>query len=168
MDMEDFNQAWRQHSDSLRRYLAHSILSQEDAKDALNDIALKCLENWHKIRKKDDPKPWMYQIARNHVRDYYRSHHHRYSRSLENADVVDLIREYDRIDIDLLAAKEFLSRLDGLWPAVLALSLYHGYTYNEIAAITGQSRSIIARRLPLLIKMLASTLYLEDENESNG
>lgn len=159
-DGEKFEEAWKKHSDELYRFILYSVRDPADAADLLHDVAVKGIENWHRLKDKSAARAWLYQIARNQIRDYYRK---RRPVLLETESVIALIDKYAAMDIDRSAAMEFLASLPPPWASVIILHLHYGYTIQEVAGMLGMSRWTIGKHMPRLIKMLASAIYLPDE-----
>jgi RNA polymerase sigma-70 factor (ECF subfamily) len=64
--------AWRALSDELHAFLRSRVPSQADADDLLQDVFVRVLDKVGALRDADRIGPWVYQIARNALTDFYR------------------------------------------------------------------------------------------------
>lgn len=71
----------------LRRYL-HGRLPAEDVDDVLQEVALRALQNSHKLERPERVRSWLYRITKNALTDHYR----RSAREIPH-DQVELVME---------------------------------------------------------------------------
>ena len=64
--------AWETNEEPLRYWLAHQLAESELATDVLHDIFLKAVSQGMAFCEIDNPKAWLFQVARNHLVDLYR------------------------------------------------------------------------------------------------
>jgi RNA polymerase sigma-70 factor (ECF subfamily) len=161
----DFEEVWRECSGAIHRFLLHSVREIADADDLLHDVAVKALEKWQSLRNHDVARAWLFQIARNLVRDFYRKHK---PILLETEALEGLLDSYEavvtatNIDVDRIATREFLSALPSPWASILLLHVFHGYTIRETADLLNVNRWTIGKHMPRMIRDLASALYGEE------
>lgn len=72
MDQQIANEDWEHYRMLLLRFIGSRISDQQAAEDVLQSVLLKALERWHTLKQPDKRLPWLYQIARHTVIDYYR------------------------------------------------------------------------------------------------
>jgi len=64
--------AWELHERELHHWLLRQLSNQEDAADALHDIFLKAVSKGITFCDIDNPRAWLFQVARNYLADVYR------------------------------------------------------------------------------------------------
>jgi RNA polymerase sigma factor (sigma-70 family) len=138
-------QLYEQYGFLIHRTCAGILHSEEDAKDALQIVFLKFLENYSKIRDKEKIVPWIFNAAKNHCYNVVRY----------NKKFLDAAHDEEHQDIDAFDEK-FSSK------EIIRLALCNHdkrvrdavyYTYveefgqSEIQKLTGQSPATIRRNL---------------------
>ncbi|MEX1192166.1 MAG: sigma factor [Brumimicrobium sp.] len=68
----DFNQIWNEYSSHLLNFIKGKMESIDDAEDILQEVAIK-FQQALRFQEIDKPKPWLFQVARNTIADFYRS-----------------------------------------------------------------------------------------------
>lgn len=118
------------------------------AEDIVSEIFLKAIENFEKFDKaKGSFKSWIFQITRNYLIDYYRSHKNHESISLE--DLANVLKDasntqksaQDEIEKDVI--KEAIDTLPEAKKELILLRYFSGYSYEEIAEITKEKENNI-------------------------
>ena len=79
-----FNEVIEEYYDIIFRYVLKQVNQIEDAKDLTQEIFIKTYNNYGKF----DPnrasiKTWIFQIATNHIINYWKSSHYRHRSSIE-------------------------------------------------------------------------------------
>lgn len=64
--------AWKLHESELHHWLLRQLGNQDDAADALHDIFLKAVSKGIVFCEIDNPRAWLFQVARNYLIDTYR------------------------------------------------------------------------------------------------
>lgn len=64
--------AWDRHESELRGWLRSRLGNAHDAEDMLQDLFLKALRQDKKICEIDNPRAWLFEVARNAVADRLR------------------------------------------------------------------------------------------------
>jgi len=64
---------WNEFSGRLRAFIVGRLPDPDDADDVLQDVFVKLHTRIDSLRDEDRLAPWLYQIARNTVADYYRA-----------------------------------------------------------------------------------------------
>jgi RNA polymerase sigma-70 factor, ECF subfamily len=67
--------AWRQHEAELRSYLRHRLSDAEVADDTLQDVFIKAMRQGQHFCTLDNPRAWLFQVARNALVDRARKVH---------------------------------------------------------------------------------------------
>lgn len=68
--------AWRAHERELRRFLAHRLSDGDAAEDLLQDVFVKAMRQGEGFCTLDNPRAWLFQVARNAVIDRARAAKH--------------------------------------------------------------------------------------------
>ena len=63
---------WEAFSDQLKGYIARRVSDPADAEDLLQEVFLKIHRRLDSLQDEQRLLPWLYQVARNTVTDYYR------------------------------------------------------------------------------------------------
>ena len=66
------NRAWRAHQPEIRAFLAGRLPDKAEADDLLQDVFLKALRHGHAFCELDDPRAWLFHVARNRLIDRLR------------------------------------------------------------------------------------------------
>ncbi|MBI5923807.1 MAG: RNA polymerase sigma factor SigZ [Betaproteobacteria bacterium] len=66
------NKAWRQHETEIRHFLVHRTGNQDDADDLLQEIFIKALRQGGNFCQIDNPRAWLFHVARNLLIDRLR------------------------------------------------------------------------------------------------
>jgi len=64
--------AWRAHESELRGYLVHRLADTHLADDLLQDVFLKAMRQGNAFCRLDNPRAWLFQVARNALVDHAR------------------------------------------------------------------------------------------------
>jgi RNA polymerase sigma-70 factor, ECF subfamily len=64
--------AWEQHHAEIRRYLVHRASDADLADDLLQDVFLKALRQGRHFCTLDNPRAWLFEVARNSLVDHVR------------------------------------------------------------------------------------------------
>jgi len=66
------NKAWRQHEAEIRHFLVHRTGNKDDADDLLQEIFIKALRQGGDFCQLDNPRAWLFHVARNLIIDRLR------------------------------------------------------------------------------------------------
>jgi len=66
------NKAWQQHKDEIRSFLVNRAASATEADDLLQDVFLKALLQGKDFCALDNPRAWLFHVARNLLVDRLR------------------------------------------------------------------------------------------------
>ncbi len=64
--------AWQAHEGELRGYLRHRLTDADAADEVLQDVFLKAMRSGQGFCSLDNPRAWLFQVARNAVVDRFR------------------------------------------------------------------------------------------------
>jgi RNA polymerase sigma-70 factor (ECF subfamily) len=66
--------SWRAHESELRNYLLHRVDDRHLAEDLLQEVFVKAMRQGSGFCDLDNPRAWLYQVARNALADHRRLH----------------------------------------------------------------------------------------------
>lgn len=72
--MNDCNifEIWEEHEASLISYVQNKVNDNDDAKDILQDVLLKCYQFFTKGKTVSHLKSWLFKVTQNTIIDYYK------------------------------------------------------------------------------------------------
>ena len=163
---------FEQHFDRVYGLVYRLLGDRHWAQDATQEVFLKVHRAAHTLDPDRDPGPWVTTIAYNVCRDLWRSGTFRLSRQAISIDDPDHgdgaippnLKDPER---ELIASEreklvqDAIGKLKEPLRVVVVLREYQGYSYEEIASVTGTSpvaaRKRYSRALAELGKLLEST-----------
>jgi RNA polymerase sigma factor (sigma-70 family) len=135
MTVREYNKAVEEHSDGVYRFILKNLKDADRAGDIVQDSFEKLWMNVATIEYRVS-KSWLFTTAYNQMIDMLR----RESRMVltEDYNDRDLIYEGSYSDLSELL-NQALGKLPEQYRSVIMLRDYEGYSYKEIAEITGMS-----------------------------
>lgn len=125
---------WNEFSEQIRGYLLKKVRVKDDADDLLQEIFIKIHNNLPQLQDEKKLAPWIYQIVRNSLTDYYRK------RNLETTELNEEITTSERkLNDDIYTQcisgclKVFMERLPDKYKVPLELSDIKGLKQKDIA-----------------------------------
>lgn len=156
-DADAFAELFDRYEPHLMRFFLHVLGRREDAEEAVVDAFLKLWRGAPAYREEAAARTWLYRIAHGTAIDALRRRRRQptLDDTITLADDRDSRLEWDGEEVDpavaLVAADEqererqtlrhALDRLDPADRALLVLLYFEGYSYVQIASITGNSLS---------------------------
>ncbi len=64
--------AWHEHQSELKGYLIHRLADSELAEDLLQDVFMKAMREGERFCRLDNPRAWLFRVARNALIDHLR------------------------------------------------------------------------------------------------
>lgn len=161
---------WEDFIVRLKKFIDNHISDKDDSEDLLQEVLIKIYKNLDSLKQDEKIYPWIYQIARNSIIDYYR----RKSKIESNLEVED-IKGYDAEESSngdiAICIKNMINSLPEKYKQVIILSEYENLTYKEISQRLGISvsgvKSRIQRARKLLKNMLCDCCNLEFDRLGN-
>lgn len=65
--------AWTGFSEALRAFIRRRVSDPHDAEDLLQDVFFRIHQRGHQLERGERLRPWLYQITRHAIVDYYRA-----------------------------------------------------------------------------------------------
>lgn len=145
----DTRSVWREFSGQIRGYLLGKVKQRDDAEDLLQEIFIKIHNNIGTLQDEKKLAPWIHQIVRNTLTDYYRR------RNLETTELnEDNAAAYDSEDPDDIYSqcisgclKVFIDRLPDKYREPLVLSDIKELKQKDIAKQMNLSYSGLKSRV---------------------
>jgi RNA polymerase sigma-70 factor (ECF subfamily) len=132
---DDFLARLSPHKEKLYNFILKSANYSPDADDLYQDTVLKAFRYYSSYDKNRAFKPWIFRIASNTIRDYFRQHHP--ALQLEHLDVPD--RTDNRTEQDIREIYRLAGRLKPKHRQVFLLYYYNDFSVSEISDVTGLS-----------------------------
>ena len=66
-------QVWNEFSECLRGFILKRVSDEHQADEILQDAFVKIHKNLNQLQDKKNLRPWLYQIVRNTIADYFRN-----------------------------------------------------------------------------------------------
>jgi len=121
------------------------LCSEEDAKDAMQDIFLKLYNNREKFRNNEHIIPWIYKVSKNHCFNIIRQR-----RKFVLAIEPDTIADEHALEHSI-SNRNLIRKIFGVHNKKIQDAVYYTYVeelnQNEIQRITAQSPATIRRNL---------------------
>ena len=137
MTVKEYNRAVDEYSDAIWRFIRGNLRDEERANDIVQDSFEKL---WMHVAEIDYrvAKSWLFSTAYNNMIDIIRKEKRLVSD--ETAGNEDLIYDSTYSDLNEILHKA-LERLPEIQRSSVLLRDYEGYSYREIADITGQTEA---------------------------
>lgn len=142
-----FRELWERWSPRLQRLLRRDVARAEDAHDLVQQTFLQLHRARHEFRDDAKLRPWLYTIALNLKRQYYRRLGRRPETSIEDA-VVDPPASDPAPDarIDDVHVRAALAALPEAQRDVILLHWFEGLSFAEVAEVVGATQSAVKVR----------------------
>ena len=141
--MEEFMQYYEKVSPQLYRTALFYMQNQQEAEDAVQDAVLAAYEKFHQLRDREKFAPWIMQILVNRCRRRMKTWFRREKDidGISPSQEVELSSEPDFATA--LAVKQVFWELKEEERMIVALSVFGGYTSEEVAGILGRNHSTV-------------------------
>jgi RNA polymerase sigma-70 factor (ECF subfamily) len=146
---------YRQYGFLINRICLKILGSPEDARDALQTVFLKLLEQFETIHDKEKVVPWIFTAAKNHCYNVLR-----YNKKFSNSQEGDETAAKGDSSDELVSAKEIIRLAFRDHSSKVRDAVYFTYAeefdQREIRKLTGQSPATIRRNLKRFKESLPS------------
>jgi len=122
---------WNEHSKELKRFILSKIKDKDAGNDILQDVFLKLHSGLDSLKNSEKIKPWLYQIARNTVTDYFRK-----QKFSVNSDDLQLPNENDSIAPNNQLVKciePHINKLPPIYKEALMKTEFQNYSQLKLA-----------------------------------
>ncbi len=145
------------------RFASASVRCREDAEDVVMETFAAAFRDFDGLRRVDNQRYWLLDVARKRVADCHRKRYRRAERPLSEADSASAPAPSPLG----LAAREALGRLPDPQREVLTLKYVSGLSVEEIGLVIRRSPAATNSLLQRGRKGLRKDLGLDDLPESN-
>lgn len=153
------DELWSEHRDRLHRFIRKRISDPAAAEDLLQDVLAKAYSQLDRLREQGKLLPWLYQITRNALADYYRRN--KPAQHLDEASTVQTPEMEEEARKELSSCVlPFIQQLPPAYQQAIILSEIEGLTQGEVARQQGLSLSGAKSRVQRGRQML-KTMFLE-------
>jgi RNA polymerase sigma-70 factor (ECF subfamily) len=167
----DFEQVYNQHYDTIFNYCSRRTGDFDISRDITSETFLKAYLNIHKFRWKGIPViNWLYRIASNEIRLYYRARQYR-AKLVQRIYLENPIRNQSGLDLEKTRAQQELEQnerfrkvrqtiatLPAKYQEVITLKHFEQMTISEISSILGKKegtvKSLLSRGMARLREMM--------------
>ena len=141
--MEEFMQYYEKVYPQLYRTALFYMQNQQEAEDAVQDAVLAAYEKFHQLRDREKFAPWIMQILVNRCRRRMKTWFRREKDidGISPSQEVELSSEPDFATAS--AVKQAFWELKEEERMIVALSVFGGYTSEEVAGILGRNHSTV-------------------------
>lgn len=154
---------WEEFNTGLKQFILKRIPGEQNAEDILQEVFLKIHTHIGTLKDGDKLQRWVYQIARNTIIDYYRTH-----KPLSELPEMLYMPEdpFDDVINELAPCiQEMVDSLPDDYRQALILTEYQGLSQKELAEKLGISfsgaKSRVQRAREKLKVMLMNCCHLE-------
>ncbi len=131
---------WSEYRTLLHHFIRKRINDSQAAEDLVQEVLTKALQRIDQLQDQTKLLPWLYQLTRNAIVDFYRKH--------EPAKESDAVLANHALENDKSAEHElaccimpFLEQLPAVYQQALMLSEIEGLTQSQVAVQQGISLS---------------------------
>ncbi|WP_338562033.1 RNA polymerase sigma factor [Erwinia sp. E_sp_B04_7] len=148
----------------LHNFIRKRVSNREDVEDIAQMTCVEVLRNSHKFLGASRPETWLFGIAANLIRNYYKTHQNRYLfDSLNEDNVLELIQDCDPSDIianDQLLSVMALSidKLPEETRQMLTILVERNGSYQDVATSLDIPLGTVKSRLSRVREALKSTI----------
>lgn len=165
-ELNQLNELVRRYQNRIYSYFLKSILDADDSADLTQNVFIRVLKYRESYKSGSNFEFWLFQIARNQVRDYFRKAKSRKDRFQE----VDVLPDQaDELGEEQLEREQKLMQAMSQLPEekreLLVLSKFQGMKYEQIALLRNTSVENIKVQVHRTIKQL-KVLYFDDPIDS--
>ena len=135
--MEEFMQYYEKVYPQLYRTALFYMQNQQEAEDAVQDAVLAAYEKFHQLRDREKFAPWIMQILVNRCRRRMKT----WFRREKDIDGISPSQEVELSSEP--EVKQVFWELKEEERMIVALSVFGGYTSEEVAGILGRNHSTV-------------------------
>jgi RNA polymerase sigma-70 factor (ECF subfamily) len=136
------DQTWREYRQQLYHFILKRVSDPTVAEDMVQDVMVKMLTHRDSLRDGAKLRPWLYQITRNAITDYYRTRNN-VTTKLPDDLLVAEDESVESVSQELAECciRPFIAELPTPYQEAVLLSELEGLTQAEVAKRQGISLS---------------------------
>lgn len=164
-----FDSIMKEYGEDVKRFILSYVKDRTVTDDLVQDVFLKVYLKIDTFEDKASLKTWLYRIAINRCKDYFRSWHYQKVKAIKNLTLIYGKTEQTPEDQVLKKSEghELTKEIHSLSPKyreVVLLYYYRDFSVEETASILGLKRSTVRTRMLRARALLKEKLggeYLE-------
>lgn len=153
----DDTSAWQAYRTSLFHFVHTRVAEPADAEDIVQEVLVKAYTNFATLKDATKVRPWLYQIARNAIIDFYRQHKPLVELTETLPAAVTLTDDAGEAEFAQCLAP-LIAQLPADYRQAIILAEIEGLTQQEVAIAQGLSLSGAKSRVQRGRKLLKSIL----------
>lgn len=157
MDL-DSEKVYTGFSGPLKGFIANRISNAHDAEDILQEIFLKIHKNMDSLQDSQKITPWIYQIARNAIADYYRKQGRQGNLPVAEGGMAEGPESLHENSEMAACLQSMIGFLPDIYKEAILLTEFGNLTQRELSERTGLSLSGAKSRVRRARKMLKDML----------
>ena len=138
----------RKYYDEIFRYCYHHVASRAMAEDLCQDTFVSFIEHYGEYRHEGKTKNYLYTIAKNKCKDYYKKKTPLIMEEVPEQEVVQSIEES-------IVIRQMVMNLPEELREAVVLRYFQNLRYKDIAAILKVSSSLVKYRVKKGLEMLS-------------
>lgn len=156
-----FDEIYKKHYLELKRFTFQLSVSEDDRADLLQDVFLKLYKEIQKGSNIENARAWLFKVLINHSNSFHKStkQHENFKQTIS----IDVNIDFNVIHANKEKRKIVLEILNSMTKAEKEMLLLYdeGFSYSEIAEITGNNQNSIGKMLSRNIEKLKTKLKLQ-------
>lgn len=143
---------------AIRAYVAGSSV---DPEDVLQETFLKAYKNLNRFKRQSTIYTWLYSIARNIAIDEFRKRKYEKLQSNTPVEEFEIASDMERAqedNEDIMLLRKAIAELPELLRSVVVMKTIDGFSYPEMAEVTGVNEETLKNRMFRARKILAARL----------
>lgn len=159
-----FLEAYDEYADPLYRFCFMKVSSHEKAEDLVQDTFTRFWQSIREGEMPDNPRAFLYTLARNRVIDWYRKKKETSLEALQDTGIDFAGSGITEIEdaAEMARLLEVIAGLDEPSREVLTLRFMEGWTPGEIAALNGESPNAVSVRLNRALAKVRTSLHVRE------
>lgn len=145
--MNELEKMYKEIQPKIYAFFFVRTLKRDIAEDLTHDVFYEAIKSMHSFSGSSSIQTWLFSIARNLLKKYYRSK--KYKKSLHDQLIVDKpVQPFSPEDVYILqeeniALLQQIERLDQAQKEIVTLRLYGELSFKEIGELTNKSENYV-------------------------
>lgn len=161
-DLDALAPLFEKYHVKLYNFFLGMIYNRDIAEDLTQDVFKRIIQYKHAYNELYSFKSWMYQIARNVMKNYFSDKRNRFAdhESMENiTDVSEVFVNETGMSGELEVLNRDLLKLNTEQRELIEWARFQGLTYPEISEITGNSVAALKVKMHRAVKKLREVYF---------
>lgn len=133
-----------QYGDEIYRFVRFTVGNKSDADDMVQEVFVRVIQNWNRFNHRSSSKTWLWAIAKNCIREYFRTQ----KRSPQQVQFDETLPdEHSRDFASEIVLEEGLEQLTATQREVFVERIVHRQSTKDTATLFGWSESKVRTTL---------------------